>query len=86
MLQDIVQQRLPVELSRVFAISLHCIYSDEKHSDDTSINLQFYWNAVFISTLLEIFLVKNVPIIPTALAKTLANSIDFIQEDSIKTG
>lgn len=86
MLQDTINRHSIIDLNCFFAISLHCFYSDDQLVDDTSINLQFYWNAVFISSTLQVSLVKNVPIIPTALAKTLANSLDFIQEDSIKTG
>jgi len=67
-------------------IQLDCVYDAETATDDDLANVQFYWSASFIATPLCISPVKDVPIIPTALAKTLAKSHDLVHEDAIKMG
>ena len=67
-------------------INLHCAYDTETASEDDLVNVQFYWSATFIATVLSVTPVKDVPIIPTALAKTLSNSVDLMLEDTVKIG
>ena len=70
----------------MLAINLDCVYGAEASSDDELANVQFYWSATFIATTLHLSPVKEVPIIPTALAKTLSKSLDLMHEDTIKIG
>ena len=75
-----------IDFSKIAALTLQCLYAEGNDECDELASIQLLWNNIYISTTLLVNSVKKVPIIPTALAKTLAGSSNLLQEDIVKTG